>query len=66
VGGQWLFEHRRGLPIWCYDQHTDPLDGVRRLPGGMPVRLPADYPAFRSFWADFPTEQVAAVTRHPV
>lgn len=66
VDGRWLFEHRHGMPIWSYDQHADPLDGVERLPGGMPIRLPGDYPAFRSFWSDFPTDQVAAVTRHPV
>jgi ketosteroid isomerase-like protein len=66
VEGRWLFAHRHGMPIWCYDQHSDPLDGFGPLPGGMPVRLPAEYPAFRSFWADFTDEQVAEVTRHPV
>lgn len=66
VDGQWLFEHRHGLPIWCYDQSQDPVTGFERLPGGMPIRLPADYPAFREFWTDFTDEQVAAVTRTPI
>jgi ketosteroid isomerase-like protein len=66
VDGRWLFAHRHGLPLWAYDQHTDPLEGFQRLPGGMPIRLPADYPAFRPFWADFTDEQVAAVTRSPI
>jgi len=66
VDGRWLFEHRHGMPMWCYDQHQDPLTGVERLPGGMPVRLPADYPAFRTFWSDFTPEQVAEVTSRPV
>ena len=66
VDGQWLFEHRHGLPIWCYDQNQDPVTGFERLPGGMPIRLPADYPAFRQFWTDFTDEQVAEVTRTPV
>jgi hypothetical protein len=66
VDGQWLFEHRHGLPQWCYDQHQDPLTGVDRLPGGMPVRLPADYPAFREFWTDFTDEQIAEVTSRPL
>ncbi|HEY1966322.1 MAG TPA: nuclear transport factor 2 family protein [Pseudonocardia sp.] len=64
--GQWLFVHRHGQPIWCYSQHDDPLDGFERLPGGMPIRLPADYPAFREFWSDFTDEQVLSVTRRPV
>jgi ketosteroid isomerase-like protein len=65
-GGEWLFVHRHGLPIWCYGQHEDPVDGFAELPGGMPIRLPADYPAFVEFWRDFTDEQVAAVTRRPV
>jgi ketosteroid isomerase-like protein len=64
--GHWLFEHRHGQPLWAYDQHTDPLAAVDRLPGGMPVRLPAEYPAFRSFWSDFPPAHLAAVTNTPV
>lgn len=66
VDGNWLFAHRHGMPIWCYDQHSDPLDGFGPLPGGMPVRLPADYPAFRSFWSDFTADQIAQVTRTPI
>lgn len=66
VDGEWLFEHRHGQPIWCYDQTQDPVTGFDRLPGGMPIRLPADYPTFREFWADFTDDQVAAVTQRPI
>ena len=64
--GQWLFEHRHGMPIWCYSQDDDPINGFDRLPGGMPIRLPADYPSFRSFWSDFPPDHLAAITKTPL
>lgn len=64
--GTWFFAHRGGMPIWCYSQHEDPVDGFVELPGGMPIRLPEKYPRFVEFWKDFDDEEVAAVTRKPV
>jgi ketosteroid isomerase-like protein len=67
VDGQWLFVKRHGMPMWCYNQHQDPpKDGFEFLPTGMPIRLPHEYPAFASFWEDFPEEHVASITKKPV
>lgn len=65
--GEWLFAHRRGLPLWCYQHGEDPIaTGFRSLPTGMPIRLPAESPGFTEFWQSFSDQEVAAVTRSPL
>jgi ketosteroid isomerase-like protein len=65
--GEWLFAHRRGLPLWCYCHGEDPIaTGLDGLPTGMPIRLPAENAAFAAFWEHFDDEQIAAVTTHPI
>jgi ketosteroid isomerase-like protein len=65
--GRWLFAHRHGQPLWCYEFGNDPVaTGFDHLPGGMPIRLPREYPKFAEFWSHFTDEQIAAVTTRPV
>lgn len=65
--GRWLFTHRHGQPLWCYEYGNDPIaTGLDELPGGMPIRLPQEFPKFAEFWSHFSDEQIAAVTTKPV
>jgi ketosteroid isomerase-like protein len=64
---EWRFVHRHGQPIWCYEYGNDPVTtGFRELPGGMPIRLPQEYPKFASFWDQFSPADIALVTHTPV
>ncbi len=65
--GRWLFVHRHGQPLWCYEYGKDPITtGFDSLPGGMPIRLPQEFPEFAEFWSHYSEEQVAAVTNKPI
>jgi ketosteroid isomerase-like protein len=65
--GRWLFTHRHGQPLWSYEYGNDPIaTGFDQLPGGMPIRLPKEFPKFAEFWSHYSEEQIAAVTSKPV
>jgi ketosteroid isomerase-like protein len=65
--GAWRFVHRHGQPAWCYDYGNDPVaTGFEELPGGMPIRLPHEFPKFAEFWQQFSAEDIARVTHKPV
>jgi ketosteroid isomerase-like protein len=65
--GSWRFAHRHGQPAWCYAYGDDPVaTGFDRLPGGMPIRLPHEFPKFAEFWEQFSDEDIARVTRKPL
>lgn len=65
--GRWLFAHRHGQPLWCYEYGNDPVaTGFDKLPGGMPIRLPLEFPKFAEFWSHYSDEQIAAVTKRPI
>jgi ketosteroid isomerase-like protein len=65
--GAWRFGHRHGQPEWCYDYGNDPVaSGFEELPGGMPIRLPQEFPKFAEFWQQFSDEEIDRVTRKPV
>jgi ketosteroid isomerase-like protein len=65
--GRWLFAHRHGQPLWCYEHGNDPITtGFESLPGGMPIRLPDEFPRFAEFWTHYSEEQIAAVTHKPI
>jgi ketosteroid isomerase-like protein len=64
--GRWLFTNRHGQPLWCYEHGNDPIaTGFDQLPGGMPIRLPHEFPKFAEFWSLYSEEQIAAVTSKP-
>lgn len=65
--GRWLFTHRHGQPLWSYEHGNDPITtGFDKLPGGMPIRLPHEFPRFAEFWSHYSEDQIAAVTNKPV
>ena len=73
VDGEWLFGHRRPLPLYsaAFPERPNAQAFVATWgPGGpasgAPVRVPASYPTFAEFWGHFSDEDVAKLTSWPI